>query len=227
MTDGMTHRVAENNTMGRDFVVGDLHGQYGLLMEALDRVAFDKSRDRLFCVGDLIDRGDESYHCLSLAFEPWFHAVRGNHEMLAYRALVEEKGADYFLWLENGGTWVFKQDKQHLRQVLAQALQCLPYACEVPVGNSRVGIVHAEPPADWSDVESEDEAQQRMMVWGRSRIERQDQTPVQGIDVVIVGHTIVKSPVWLGNVLYIDTGAFLTGRLTLLPLDDVIHRRVG
>lgn len=67
------------NSAGRDFVVGDLHGQYDLLMGELDRAGFDRDTDRLICVGDLVDRGPQSVECLSLLREPWFFAVLGNH----------------------------------------------------------------------------------------------------------------------------------------------------
>ena len=60
------------------------------------------------------------------------------------------------------------------------------------------------------------------MVWGRSRITSKDQTPVTGIDAVVVGHTIVQEPAWLGNVHYIDTGAFHTGKLTLIDAREVL-----
>ena len=48
------------NTHGRDFVVGDIHGCFDLLQQALDEAAFNPDRDRLFSVGDLIDRGPQS-----------------------------------------------------------------------------------------------------------------------------------------------------------------------
>jgi serine/threonine protein phosphatase 1 len=70
------------NTVGRDFVVGDLHGHRSLLEQALDGMAFDRRRDRVLSVGDLIDRGPESLATLSLIEEPWFHAVLGNHELM-------------------------------------------------------------------------------------------------------------------------------------------------
>ena len=76
------------NHQGRDFFVGDVHGQLALLQAELEAVGFDRKRDRLFSVGDLIDRGSESLACLSLALEPWCHAVCGNHEMLAFEALL-------------------------------------------------------------------------------------------------------------------------------------------
>jgi len=57
------------NTTGKDFVVGDLHGCYDLLESLLGAVSFDKSKDRLFSVGDLIDRGPNSLRCLRIPFQ--------------------------------------------------------------------------------------------------------------------------------------------------------------
>lgn len=45
------------NRRGRDFIVGDLHGQKALLERALPLVNFDPAADRLIALSDLIDRG--------------------------------------------------------------------------------------------------------------------------------------------------------------------------
>jgi len=68
------------NEKGKDYIVGDLHGNYYLLLEALKKINFDPDKDRLFSVGDLVDRGPNVYECLKLLDEPWFFAVKGNHE---------------------------------------------------------------------------------------------------------------------------------------------------
>lgn len=209
----------EANTRGRDFFVGDIHGQYWLLMEAMLEVDFDRKRDRLFSVGDLIDRGADSFKCLSLAFEPWFYGVRGNHEMLAYDALHGDVD-DMELWMMNGGTWALSENMVEVRQILDEALRHLPYAREVEVAGKRIGVVHAEPPADWADVMRPAGLQQ--LVWGRTRIKKGDDTLVNGIDAVVVGHTILEQSERLGNVQYIDTGAFHTGRLTLIDAREVL-----
>lgn len=211
----------DQNMNGRDFIVGDIHGQYDLLFGAMARVAFDKLKDRLFCVGDLIDRGADSFKCLSLAFEPWFFGVRGNHEMLALDAL-EKGGLAEDLWMINGGTWAITENMIEVRQILREALKYLPYARQVEVMGQQVGIVHAEPPADWSQIEDSGPAEKEQLVWGRTRIKHLDKTPVTGIEAVVVGHTIVEQPTWLGNVFYIDTGAFQTGRLTLINAREVL-----
>src|SRR3546814_19725952 len=89
------HRHLPANTAGRDFIVGDLHGCLDLLQVELARIAFDPTRDRLFSVGDLTDRGPDSMGCLRLLREPWFYAVPGNHEDLlldyAYPCRTEER----------------------------------------------------------------------------------------------------------------------------------------
>ena len=212
-----------HNTEGRDFFVGDIHGQLDLLDAEMRRIDFDKRRDRLFSVGDLIDRGARSLDCLSLAFEPWFHGVRGNHEMLAHDALLRDNDGDwmpYELWMMNGGTWSMGENAHEVKAILAAALEHLPYAREVKVDGQRIGMVHAEPPANWPDVIRPSLRQE--LVWGRTRIKTGDTTPVAGIDAVVVGHTIVGAPTQLGNVHYIDTGAFHTGRLTLIESREVL-----
>lgn len=61
-------------------MVGDLHGQRRELESLLEHVQFDVTTDRLFAVGDLIDRGSDSLGTLGLIEAPWFHTVLGNHE---------------------------------------------------------------------------------------------------------------------------------------------------
>lgn len=213
----------EANTSGRDFFVGDIHGQYGLLMEAMARVEFDTNRDRLFSVGDLVDRGSESFECLLLAFEPWFYGVRGNHEMLAHAALNEGSGRAWDLWQINGGSWVYRYNVHEVRSILNAALEHLPYARMVEVDGKHIGVVHADPPQNWKLLELEDHSAGRhALVWGRTRISEMDRTPVTGIDAVVVGHTVVERPTTLGNVHYIDTGACHSGRLTLIEAREVL-----
>ncbi len=152
-------RVAryEANRRGRDFVVGDLHGCRVLLDRLLREVDFHPDRDRLFSVGDLIDRGPESMRCLDLLDEPWCHGVLGNHEVMLTdffaRAMalggrvVWEEEHDF---LRNGGGWVRRELVEggtligpRLMEVLAQ-LQTLPHLIVVGAGPERFHVVHAE-----------------------------------------------------------------------------------
>ena len=40
-------KTFDPNTKGKDYVVGDLHGCYTLLMQKLESIGFDKDKDRL------------------------------------------------------------------------------------------------------------------------------------------------------------------------------------
>lgn len=60
-----TMRVRENCTDGRDFVVGDVHGEFPTLESLLAQVGFAPERDRLFALGDLVDRGPRSTDALA------------------------------------------------------------------------------------------------------------------------------------------------------------------
>src|SRR5690554_212625 len=105
------HKHLPANHVGRDFIVADLHGCLGLFLTELDRVQFDSQTDRMFCVGDLGDRGPDSMGCLRLLREPWFYAVRGNHEQMlidyVYPVVMPYSSNDASrLFFLNGGRWV-------------------------------------------------------------------------------------------------------------------------
>lgn len=97
------HRFFERNAEGRDFVIGDLHGAWPMFERLLEGINFDPAIDRMFSVGDLVDRGPESLRCLSLLHEPWFHSIMGNHEKMMLDAFVGGPSGSY--WVPNGGGW--------------------------------------------------------------------------------------------------------------------------
>jgi hypothetical protein len=89
------------NLKGRDFVCGDIHGSFSLVQKFMDSINFDKTKDRLFCCGDLVDRGPQNEECLALLYEPWFFLVRGNHEQM----MLDYYAGETRWWLNNGGLW--------------------------------------------------------------------------------------------------------------------------
>ncbi len=86
------YKEIKGNNEGRDFIIGDLHGHYSLLMDGLKKINFDFNKDRLFSVGDLIDRGPEPLECLNLLKEKWFYPVMGNHEYMLLSSLGQRLG---------------------------------------------------------------------------------------------------------------------------------------
>ncbi len=199
------------NTTGRDFVVGDIHGCFQHLEPILESIDFEPERDRLFSVGDLVDRGPESTRALEYLAYPWFHAVLGNHE----RLLLETDPGDprqVALWRANGGEWWFEQPPE-VQQQLRTAIVQMPYVIEVETDQGIVGIVHADVPPrlSWAEfvaaVDSGNEETLEVATWSRQRAQGHWLRGVQGVFRVFIGHT----PCWddvhqIDNVICIDTG---------------------
>ena len=139
------------NHRGRDFIVGDLHGYGPLLRQFLAEHDFCAETDRVFSVGDLIDRGPESLDTLRLLYEPWFYAVRGNHEdmLLHYSAAQYRYGVPdtNHPFIGNGGDWVLHLEpdaRDELRYRLLPRMALLPHLLVVGAGSQRYHVVHAE-----------------------------------------------------------------------------------
>lgn len=212
------------NKKGRDFVVGDIHGAYTKLITALDSVNFNTKTDRLFSVGDLVDRGTENEEVIALLDSKYFHAIRGNHDDFAiqYHRLGN---MDDDLYSRNGGNW-FMELHYERKEKVVQAIEKLPLAMEIKTVNGSVGVIHADVPyGDWKLFQKRlpiDEECRNMAMWSRERFISEDTTLVKGIDHVIVGHNCHLEPIVLGNVYHIDTGGWLpdryNGKFTLLEI---------
>lgn len=213
-------RLAENSA-GRDFVVGDIHGCFDLLKRRLRKLGFDKQRDRLLAVGDLIDHGQHNHQVLKWLDKPWFHAVQGNHEVLAIQAVRDQELRSR--WYRKGGRWASQVRKRFLKQ-LHRALIELPVAIEVRTPAGKVGIVHADVPAGlhWRDfLVALEQQEQRILehaTWSRARQLEKCTRRVKGVQHVYVGHTPVSKPVTLGNVTNLDTGAHRSRRLSVVEI---------
>lgn len=216
MTGPLIRRFARNE-IGRDLIVGDVHGCFGKLRAALAAVGFNPAAgDRLFSVGDLVDRGPESADALWWLDQPWFAAVAGNHEDMAVGFSLGREPLD--LYAANGGAWLIGMTPPE-RLPFVDALAALPLAIELETGTGLVCLVHADcPRATWAefraalaagDLEADHVAV--MARWSRDRIGTGDRIGVPDVRAVVVGHTPVERPVALGNVYHIDTGAWLQG----------------
>lgn len=131
------------NPVGRDFVVGDIHGHVALLDALLAAIDFEPGVDRLIALGDLIDRGPDSRVLLErLREEPWFYSVRGNHEAWL-QASIDDWGMAR-IWRQNGGNWADRLSMAELRD-LSAIVDGMPLAMTLDLIDGRkVGLVHAE-----------------------------------------------------------------------------------
>ena len=232
----LTVRVRENPAAGRDFVVGDVHGEFPTLERLLAQVEFTPERDRLFALGDLIDRGPRSIDALA-----WMEtgrialSVRGNHEqMLLERIQAAEIGPD-----ARGLTlhpW-FARDVERASWGRWKAMiRAMPIAATIRTRVGAVGLVHATPTTrHWDTMLAKLAAGDPDAMWtaisstarARNDARRAEyegvpiDAGIDGVRAVLTGHTILAEVATSANVWHIDTGAgFANGRLTLAQIDS-------
>lgn len=210
----------EHNKIGVDYLVGDLHGCLDELNLMLDHVKFDKSKDRLFSVGDLVDRGPNSLGCAELIYEPWFHCVQGNHEQMMIMGLKSHHSENH--WLANGGAWYHDVDIQ-LLNALAEDFAKLPLVIVIgKFEKERINIVHAELINNSALKEPSDEdidnwffnsINEDSMVWGRQIINyKPNGSRSPALSTVYAGHTPIPDLREIHGHRFIDGGAVFWDR---------------
>jgi serine/threonine protein phosphatase 1 len=222
------------------YAVGDIHGRLDLLEDLLSRIAEDARRHsadqarQLVFLGDYVDRGSESRGVVERLLDdpmPGFSKVylMGNHEeaMLAFLDGLSD-GLD---WLSFGGLETLlsygvplrslprnEGSSRALRQALAEAVppSHLDFfkSCTLHHSAGDYLFVHAGVRPGIA-LERQDPAD---LMWIRDDFLR-SKVPLRG-RIVVHGHSICDLPQNREHRINIDTGAFVSGRLTSLVLRD-------
>ncbi|MEP1201221.1 metallophosphoesterase [Tateyamaria sp.] len=205
--------------------VGDIHGRADLLKRFLDM----GQTYPVICVGDYVDRGDESAEVLQLLQQrPDINCLSGNHEemMLDFLKNPEKAGPR---WLRYGGLQTLASfgvagvsDTSvgtaliSARDALEEAMgpELITWLNNLPTRwqSGNVAVVHAgaDPARSISGQNI------KALHWGHpdfSSSRRKD-----GL-WIIHGHTIVEDPIVRRGRIAIDTGAYATGRLTAVLVE--------
>lgn len=227
----MLYKIFNKNNEGNDYVVGDIHGHYTALMNLLKSVNFNFKKDRLFCVGDLTDRGLENKKVIKLLDEDWFFSIRGNHEDI----IIDIKLKSYEEFYRNkenrnGNDWFFKESIETRLEIINKFKE-LPFA--IQVGN--VGIIHAYPDNCWKktldSIKYNDQLKISSYMWNRSiskLVSKGNNSlvrKIKNIDYVIVGHQIQKEAKIVENIVFLDTGYYSGNALSLINLNTMTIKR--
>ncbi len=218
---GITKHFDQNN-LGQDYFIGDIHGNHTLLIEQLKKIQFNFTIDRLFAVGDIIDRGDQSEQCIELLIEPWFHSVLGNHEYLFLQGF---NSPNYWeLLLKNGGQWTNKWlDNPNKLLAWAHLIRIkMPLSMSVKTEFGVIGITHAEAPANWHQFKNLKITEQGItpFIWHRRNLIQPSGKAIINVDAVVHGHNSLAAPIVINNQIWIDT-LQKTGSLTILKDTEI------
>ena len=228
--------MADLDHQPRCYVIGDIHGRSDLLDRMVDAITRDIEQNPVAAsltvtLGDYVDRGPDSRGVLDrLAHNPFptdYVALKGNHEELLETFLTRPAIGPQ--WRRLGGLETLHSYKVPVADLMvgkgfdeaAQALrQALPAEQSAFLGRLKLSLTvggyflcHAgvRPGVPLDNQRAED------LLWIRDEFLS---SKVDFGKIVVHGHTPTQSPQVLANRINIDTGAFATGRLTCLVIED-------
>lgn len=219
----------------RLYVIGDIHGRGDLLDRMIGAVTSDlaahPAADTLVVtVGDYVDRGPDSRGVIERLrnnpFPTHYIALKGNHELLLERFLIDPQVAEH--WRRFGGLETLHsygvpvgdvaRGRGYLEASRALA-QAIPAAhldflaslrTSLTVGRHFICHAGVRPGLPLEQQTEED------LLWIREPFltSRADFGKI-----VVHGHTPAEHPELVSNRINVDTGAFVTGRLTCAVLE--------
>ncbi len=131
--------------MGRNFIVGDIHGRIRALQDVLEKVSFSPNLDVLYAVGDYIDRGESSLEVLRFLISlNSFKGVIGNHDIFLESYLYSDKADDEWKYEYGGKDTMkeFEKVKKKEKRRIALFLKNLPLA----IYEEKYIVTHSGPP---------------------------------------------------------------------------------
>ena len=220
----------------RIYAIGDVHGRADLLEDLLTQIETDceayPGKKTIIFLGDYIDRGFQSRQVIDVILSDRLsgfevHCLKGNHEEAMLQFLAS---ADFGpRWAAYGGRETLvsygvrpprnQNRMEEWQEVHASLVAALPLEHEkflmqllpsVRIG--QYGFVHAglKPGIPF------EEQQERDLLWIRDEF-LNHKNP---LDVIVVhGHTPADKPYWDHRRINVDTGAYISGRLTAVRLE--------
>lgn len=221
----------------KTMIIGDIHGCNQMLLALLDKIG-PGAEDRLILLGDLFDRGSESWEVyqtvmqLDESYRDRLILLRGNHE--DYLLTENLTFAQRMVWNRVGRRATVRSFRQHGAQV-EEARPFLQRKCQLFWRDESIQAVHA----GIKDDPLEDNDTYTLIHDHEVVLRNQYSGPL-----TVVGHIALDFPTWFaGNeetrellppgewlplpqqgVICIDTGCAKGGKLTAMILEENRYR---
>lgn len=203
-------------------VIGDVHGCYHTLKELVAKIKNKYPNIKIFCVGDLVDRGNNSFEVVEFVVAEKIQCVIGNHDFMFYSNMRDPFSLMAKSWNYNGAetTLASYKDKlnqidKHLDLIINSPLFFNLDDCFISHAGISKSLKDKLPENFLSDdaalkeILSNDLFNQNSIIWARG-----DLLNIGKLQVV--GHTHRKEIFFdkVSNTIYIDTTAFGNNKLS-------------
>lgn len=210
-------------------VIGDVHGCFYTFQNLVERIKQEYPGIPIYCVGDLVDRGNHSYEVLEYAISEKIIFTIGNHDYMFYASIREPASLMAKSWKYNGaettlasysGDRIGRLD-DHLNLIISSPLFLNLDDCFISHAGISVRLKDKLPenfldhPIELEKILREDLFEQDSIIWTRSEL-------LNIGKLQVVGHTHRKEVYYDKNsdALYIDTTAFGNNNLTAVIIDN-------
>ena len=215
------------------YAIGDVHGRDDLLAAMQARILSDRNENHpdkpatIVLIGDYVDRGPDSAAVIDRLMRgvEGFEQIclKGNHEAMLLECSKTDTRQAWTRWIHNGGDATIRSFGIEMRYgffkggnvVSAVGQERLKWLQDLPLYHQTDDylFVHAGIlPGKRIEKQKEQD-----LLWIRHRFLDSDRDHGWR---VIHGHTPMRNPDVRANRIGIDTGAFVTGRLTAVVLGE-------
>ena len=209
-------------------VIGDVHGCLYTLQELVKKIKKLYPSIPLYCVGDLIDRGNFSYEVIEFVNQEGIKFTPGNHDYMFYYFIKKPASNMGASWIYNGfektiSSYDNRFDKitEHL-DIISQAplfynlTDC--FISHAGVSRYYNSILGSDPLNDLRKLDMEikrDLASEHGILWTRDELLNLGK-------LQIVGHTRRQDITYQSwnNTVYIDTSIYTGNKLSAIAVED-------
>ncbi|KAA5540563.1 metallophosphoesterase [Adhaeribacter rhizoryzae] len=227
----------------RRFVFSDSHGGYKAMVQCLERCGFNNDQDQLFFLGDVVDGWSQTKESIQLllGIRNLVHLL-GNHDQWAIKGFSDksfkqdsEDQNEHYFWIMQGGDATVKSYGPS-GEMPPEHLQFLLNAKPYHVTEDNILLVHAgfDPEKDIAETDTD------WLIWSRDfinkcyqlyrknkyRLQPEKDLVIPGYKEIYIGHTPTTNlnqnqttPLKMGNLILMDTGAAFSGCLSIMDLD--------
>ncbi|MBN1300364.1 MAG: serine/threonine protein phosphatase [Melioribacteraceae bacterium] len=208
-------------------VIGDIHGCFYTLVELFNKIKEKYQNIPVYCVGDLVDRGNNSYETMKFVISEKILFTPGNHDYMFYHFFKDPTSVFARSWVFNGSETTLASYENHEDSVFKH----IDYIKSAPLYYniddcfiSHAGVSsHYKRLLDNGYLDDLDRLQEyiyhdyntdRGVLWTRDTLLNLNKLQV-------VGHT-KQQEITLdedSNVVYIDTGAFVGNKLSAVIIN--------
>lgn len=208
-------------------VVGDIHGCYYTFVALYNKIKTKYPDIEIYCVGDFIDRGNNSFEVVEFVIKNNIKFTPGNHEYMFYNFFKDPTSVLARSWVFNGSEATLESYEDNEDKVFEhiEVIKKAPFYINTPdCFISHAGISKEYEyflPKDFRkdlstlhDLIHNDYRSDRGVLWCRGE-------PLNIGKLQIIGHTKHQEITFDedNNAVYIDTGAYVGNKLSSVIVD--------